>query len=179
MPKVIRLYVHYVDAFNAIIGKIMMYVVFVMMAILLFSAIGRTVFNLSLIWTVESAQFTMAAYYLIGGAYSLIMQGHVRMDLVYSRCSRRTQGGIDAVTDILFLFYLGILVVGGISSVEYALEYNQTSRSSWGPPLAPIKIAMVAGILLMLLEAVSRFFKDVAIALGRDIEEHEEASNER
>lgn len=169
MPKVIRVYVRYVDAFNALIGKIMMYVVFLMMAILLLSAIGRTVFNLSLIWTVETAQFTLAAYYLIGGAYSLLLQGHVRMDLLYSRWSPRTQAAVDAVTDVLFLFYLVVLVIGAVSSIDYALEYGQTSRSAWGPPLAPIKIAMGVGIVLMLLQGISRFFKDLAAALGRDI----------
>ena len=171
MPKVIRLYVRYVDAFNAWVGRITMYVVFVMMAILLLAALGRTIFNLSLIWTVETAQFTMAGYYLVGGAYSLLARGHVRMDLMYSRWSPRTRAVVDSITDLLFLFYLVILAVGAVSSIEYALEYDQTSRSSWGPPLAPIKIIMGIGILLMLLEAVSVFFKDIAKALGRDLEE--------
>lgn len=171
MPKPIRLYVHYVDAFNTLVGKATMYVIFVMMAILLFAAIGRTVFGFSLIWTVETAQFTMAAYYLIGGAYSLILHGHVRMDLVYGQLTRRRKAVTDTITDLLLIFYLVVMIIGAVSSIDYALEYGQTSRSSWGPPLAPIKIIMGIGLLLMLLQVISTFFKDLARAFGRPIDE--------
>ena len=77
-----------------------MYVIFLMMAILLLAAIGRTVFNWSLIWTVETAQFTMTAYYLVGGAYSLILNGHVRMDLLYGSWSRRRQATTDVISSV-------------------------------------------------------------------------------
>ncbi|MFW5969062.1 MAG: TRAP transporter small permease subunit [Halofilum sp. (in: g-proteobacteria)] len=165
------MYVHYVDAFNTVIGRITMYVIFVMMAILLVAAIGRTVFDLSLNWTVETAQFTMTGYYLVGGAYSLILNGHVRMDLLYGSWPRRRQAVTDTITDSLLIFYLVVLLIGAISSIDYALEYNQTSRSSWGPPMAPIKIIMAIGILLMLLQSISTFFKDLGAAINRPIVE--------
>ncbi len=170
MPKPIRLYVHYVDRFNTLVGQATMYGIFLMMAILLFAAIGRTVFGFSLIWTVETAQFTMAAYYLIGGAYSMILHGHVRMDLIYSRFPRRRQATTDAITDLLLIFYLVVMIIGATSSIEYALQYDQTSRSAWGPPLAPIKIIMGIGLVLMLLQVISTFFKDVGRALNRPID---------
>lgn len=170
MPKPIRLYVHYIDAFNTFIGKITMYVIFLMMAILLLAALGRTLFNWSLIWTVETAQFTMAGYYLVGGAYSMLMHSHVRMDLLYGRWSRRRQAVTDVFTDLLLIFYLVVMVIGGQSSLQYALEYDQVSRSAWGPPLAPIKIIMLTGLVLMLLQCISTFFKDLARAIGRPID---------
>lgn len=173
MPLPIRLYVRWVDAFNTFVGKATMYVIFVMMAILLLAAIGRTVFGFSLIWTVETAQFTMAAYYLVGGAYSMILHGHVRMDLLYSRFPRRRQAATDLVTDALLIFYLVVMLIGAHSSIEYALEYGQTSRSAWGPPLAPIKIIMGTGLLLMLLQVISTFFKDLARTIGRPIDEED------
>lgn len=171
MPNPIRLYVHYVDAFNTLVGKATMYVIFLMMAILLFAAIGRTVFGFSLIWTVETAQFTMAAYYLVGGAYSMILHSHVRMDLLYGRFPRRRQALTDVITDALLIFYLVVMIIGAVSSIEYALQYGQTSRSSWGPPLAPIKIIMGIGLVLMLLQVISTFFKDLARAFGRPMDE--------
>lgn len=171
MPKPIRLYVRYVDAFNTLVGKATMYVIFLMMAILLFAAIGRTLFGFSLIWTVETAQFTMAAYYLIGGAYSMILHSHVRMDLIYGCFDRRRQAVTDVITDGLLIFYLVVMIVGATSSIEYALQYGQTSRSSWAPPLAPIKIIMGTGLVLMLLQVISTLFKDLARAFGRPLDE--------
>jgi TRAP-type mannitol/chloroaromatic compound transport system permease small subunit len=85
MPEVVRAYVRYVDAFNRLIGRIMMYFIFVMMGILLLSSTSRTFFSASQIWTVEMAQFVMTGYYLLGGGYSMQLDSHVRMDLLYSR----------------------------------------------------------------------------------------------
>jgi TRAP-type mannitol/chloroaromatic compound transport system permease small subunit len=143
-----------------------MYFIFVMIGILLFSSTSRTFFSVSHIWTVEMAQFVMTAYYLIGGGYSMQLDSHVRMDLLYSRWSPKRQAMADALTSGFLIFFLVVLLVGGISSTEYALTYGQRNYSSWAPPLAPIKIIMTLGIALMLLQVIAVFFKDVARARG-------------
>ncbi|MDI5932177.1 TRAP transporter small permease subunit [Halomonas kalidii] len=170
MPRTIRLYVRWVDAFNRRVGRIIMYLVFVMIGVLLFSSVSRTAFNSPLIWSVEVSQFLMASYYLLGGAYSMQLAAHVRMDLFYSHWSDRTRAVVDALTIVLLFVFLGALLAGGISSTEYALRYGETSYTSWAPPLAPIKIIMTFGIVLMLLQSLSTFFKDVARACGEALE---------
>ncbi len=169
MPSAIRSYVRYVDAINRVIGRLVMYLIFVMMGVLLFSSTSRTFFSVSHIWTVEMAQFMLAAYYLLGGGYSMQLESHVRMDLLYSRWSPRTQAIVNSVTAGFLIFYLVFLLVGGISSTQYALEYGQKNYSSWAPPLAPIKIIMTIGIALMLLQAIAVFFKDLARARGEPL----------
>ncbi|MBW2607427.1 MAG: TRAP transporter small permease subunit [Deltaproteobacteria bacterium] len=167
MPKAIKIYVRYVEAANKAVGKFSMYLVFAMMGILLFESISRTIFNQPHIWVVEIAQFTMAAYYLLGGGYSMILEGHVRMDLLYGRWSARRQAMTDAITAFFLIFYLVFLLYGGISSIEYAVTYGQVNYTPWAPPLAPIKIIMTIGIVLMLLQTIATFFKDLAKA-GRE-----------
>ena len=169
MPKPIRVFVEIVDGLNRVIGRIVMYMVFVMIAVLLYSSVSKT-FHLPAMWTLEMAQFLMVAYFLLGGAYSMQLGAHVRMDLFYSRWSPRTQAMVDAVTILLLIFYLGFLLYGGLSSTWYAIEYKETSYSSWSPPMAPIKIIMTVGVLLMLLQAIATFFKDVAKARGEPLE---------
>ena len=93
MPKAVRTFVRYVDVVNRTIGRFAMYLIFVMMGVLLFSSISRGVFSVSHIWVVEVAQMTMAAYYILGGGYSLQLGSHVRMDLLYGRWSTRTRIG--------------------------------------------------------------------------------------
>ena len=73
------------------------------------------------------------------------------------------------ITAFFMVFYLAIMVYGGWSSSAYSLKYNQTNYSAWAPPMAPIKIIMTVGIALMLLQAISMFFKDVARVTGREI----------
>jgi len=169
MPRPIILFVRYVDAMNKAVGKFAMYLIFVMGGVLLFESISRTIFDKPHIWVVEIAQFTMAAYYLLGGGYSLMLGGHVRMDLLYGRWTKRGQAISDLLTAPLFFFYMVLLLIGAISSIHYAVTYGQTNYTPWAPPLSPIKIIMGIGILLMLLEGLAYFFKDLARARGLDV----------
>jgi len=169
MPKAIKAFVRYIYAVNTRVGRFSMYMIFAMMGILLFESISRTLFNWPHIWVVEIAQFLMAAYYLLGGGYSMILDGHVRMDLLYGPLSAKRQALADVITAPVLIFYLVFLLYGAISSIEYAIAYGQVNYTPWGPPLAPIKIIMGIGILLMLLQAVAVFFKDIAKARGEKI----------
>ncbi len=59
------------------------------------------------------------------------------------------------------IFYLGVLLYGGIESTAYSIEYNQRSPTLWRPLIWPIKAIMCVGIFLMLLQAISELFKDI------------------
>jgi TRAP-type mannitol/chloroaromatic compound transport system permease small subunit len=168
MPEAIKAYVRWVDRLNRAVGLLAMYLVFAMLAILLYSSISKTFFDPSL-WTLEMAQFTMVAYYLLGGGRSMQLDAHVRMDLLYSRWSARTQACVDAITILFLIFFLAMLLHGGISSTRYALQYNEESYSAWAPYMAPIKIVMTVAIALTLLQAIANFFRDVARARGKPL----------
>jgi TRAP-type mannitol/chloroaromatic compound transport system permease small subunit len=169
MPKAVKIFVKAIDATNKVVGKFSMYLVFGMIGILLYEPIARNLFDKSSIWAVEMAQFTMAAYYLLGGGYSLILKGHVRMDLLYGRWSDKKKATVDAFTCLFLIFYLVFLLVGAYSSVEYAVMYGERRNSAWAPYMAPIKIIMGVGVLLMLLQTIATFFKDLAKARGEKI----------
>jgi TRAP-type C4-dicarboxylate transport system permease small subunit len=169
LPKAIKIYVKYVDLINRTLGQIMMYTIFVMMGILIFSTISRTIFDVPYIWVVEMAQFTMAAYYLLGGGYSMQLDAHVRMDVIYEKLTIKRRAFTDSITAFCLVFYLIVLFIGGLSSTEYALEYGQKNYSAWAPPMAPIKIIMTIGIFLMLLQATAIFLKDLATARGKSL----------
>jgi TRAP-type mannitol/chloroaromatic compound transport system permease small subunit len=146
-----------------------MYTIFLLMGMLLLASISRGLLDVSYIWSVEMAQFVLAAYYLLGGGYSMQLDAHVRMDLLYSRWSPRKQALADALTSGFLIFYLVFLLIGGVSGTVYAITYGQKNYSSWAPPLAPIKVIMCMGIALMLLQVIAVFFKDVAKARGEPL----------
>ena len=169
MPKAVKIFVRSVDAVNKVVGTFSMYLVFLMIGILLYEPVARNLFDQSSIWAVEMAQFTMAAYYLLGGGFSMMLKGHVRMDLLYGRWSEKKQAKVDAVTSLFLIFYLVFLLYGAYSSIEYAVMYGQKNRSAWAPYMAPIKIIMGTGVLLMLLQSIATFFKDIARARGEKL----------
>jgi len=147
-----------------------MYMIFVMLGLLLYMSLSRSVFNTPLNWGVEMAQFLMASYYLLGGAYSMQIDAHVRMDILYSRWSPKKRALADVLTAFCLIFYLVVLLVGGYYSTEYAVLHGQKNYSAWAPRLAPIKIIMTFGILLMLLQALSMLFKDIATLRGETLQ---------
>jgi len=166
MPKIIVSYVKYVDYISTKFGRAAMYLIFVMIGTLLLGAITRNILDMPLSWTVELAQFTMTAYYILGGPYSIQMDDHVRMDLIYDRYSDKTKARIDVFTSIFLLTYLVVLLIGAVSSTSYAIEYGQRKFSEWNPSMIPIKVIMTFGIFLMILQTISTFFKDIAKAKG-------------
>jgi TRAP-type mannitol/chloroaromatic compound transport system permease small subunit len=163
LAELVRIYIRYVERVNRLVGLFAMYLVFAMIGVLLYSSVMKTV-SIPPLWTLEMAQFLMVAYFMLGGGYSLIHDSHVRMDLWYSRWSPRRRAIVDAFTVFFLIFYLGMLLYGGLSSTAYAIRYGETSYSSWAPYMAPIKIVMVVGIALMLLQAIAEFLKSVMAA---------------
>ena len=159
-------YVRIISRINKGIGILAMYLVLAMMGILLYSSFSRGIGS-SPLWVIEMAQFVMAAYYTLGGGYSLQMDAHVRMDVFYGRWSPRTQAITDAFTVLCLIVYLVLLVYGGVSSSIYALETGQKNYSAWGPYMAPIKLIMTFGMLMMLLQVLASLFQNVAEAIGR------------
>ncbi|WP_299937450.1 TRAP transporter small permease subunit [uncultured Pelagimonas sp.] len=167
--SVLHRFIRVVDRINYRVGRVTMYGIFVMMAILLWSSISKTFFNPSL-WTLEMAQFAMVAYYMLGGPYSIQMGSNVRMDLLYGGWSTRRKAAVDIVTVMFLIFYLGVLLWGGIDSTMYSFQYGgERSPTAWRPYLWPIKVIMCTGIVLMLLQALSELAKDILRLRGEEI----------
>lgn len=168
MPNWIRTYVRVVEAVNYRVGRMAMYILFVMMGILLWSTISKA-FTLPSLWTLEMAQFAMVAYYMLGGPYSLQLGSNVRMDLLYGGWSDRKKAWVDAFSIFALIFYLGVLLYGAVESTAYSLQYSERSPTAWRPYIAPIKIVMVIGIFMMLLQAFAFFFRDIAKIRGEEL----------
>lgn len=173
MKNAVKAYVHAIDSTSRATGKLVMFMVFGMMGILLYESISRTIFNKPHIWAVEFSQFVMAAYYTLGGAYSYLIEGQVRMDIFYHKWSPKRKATMDVITFSILAFYLVILLHGAYKGITYAIEYKQVSYSAWSPVLYPIKIIMTIGIVMMMLQAIAEFFKDLARARGEDIPKEE------
>jgi TRAP-type mannitol/chloroaromatic compound transport system permease small subunit len=170
VPKFLVTYVRWIDFASVKFGRLAMYSIFLMIAVLLLGAVTRNIINIPLSWTVEMAQFILAGYYIVGGAYSMKLNDHVRMDLLYDYFSDRNKAKIDSFTNFFLVFYLVCLLVGSISSTVYAIETGQRKFSMWNPSMIPIKLIMVGGIVLMLLQSISTWIKDIARWRGLEME---------
>ncbi|MEI4260644.1 TRAP transporter small permease subunit [Roseovarius sp. D0-M9] len=198
MPSIIRGYVRGIDAMNRFIGRITMYLIFALIGVLMWSSISKTFFDPSL-WTLETAQFVMVAYYVLGGPYAIQMGSNVRMDLFYGDWSVKRKAWMDAFTVLFLMFYLGVLLYGAIGSAAYSLGhftgepfsffwglfttfitegaaaakeqmgYMERSPTSWRPYVWPVKAIMILGVTLMLLQVLAEFFRDIGRIRGVEL----------
>ena len=169
MPQVIRAYVRLIDKISDLVGYFAASLIFVMVATLLFDAVTRNVLNIPIHWAIEFTQFTLAAYYFMGGPITLKNNSHVRMDLWYANLSDRGKAKLDLFTVFCLIFYLSVMLVGSISSLNYAIETGERRFSMWNPSVIPIKALLTVCLVLMLMQAVSLVFKHIATLRGERI----------
>lgn len=198
MPRALISFVRAIEAMNRVIGRMAMYLIFVLIGVLMWSSISKVAFLPSL-WTLETAQFVMVAYYILGGPYSIQLGSNVRMDLFYGNWSYRTKAWVDAFTVLFLMFYLGVLMYGALGSLAYAmgyfgmqpleyfadffgalftggfeaagekLGYLERSSTAWRPFLWPVKLVLAFGIFLMLLQTLAELIKDIGRIRGVDL----------
>lgn len=162
-------YVRIVDSVSDYVGYLAASLIFLMGGTLLFDAVTRNLIKMPVHWAVELTQFTLAAYYFMGGPITLKNGVHVRMDLWYSTLSERGRAKVDLATIGCLIFYLGVLLAGSISSLQYAIATNEKRFSIWNPSVIPIKSLMVVCLILMLMQCISLIIKHVAVLRGEKL----------
>jgi TRAP-type mannitol/chloroaromatic compound transport system permease small subunit len=167
MPKALVAYVRYIESMNNWLGKAVGGLVFALIGILLFETISRYVFNDPTVWSLELGAFIWGFYFLIGGGWVLLREGHVRMDALSHRWPPRRRAIFDLATFALMAVYLVTFIIGGIDGVLYSLGVGEVSFSKWNPPLAPIKIIVVIGAVLLLLQGIAFLIRDFSILRGK------------
>lgn len=198
MPRIVLAFIRGVDAMNRLIGRFAMYLIFALVGVLLWSSFSKA-FLLPSLWTLETAQFVMMAYFVLGGAYSIQLGSNVRMDLLYGEWSVRQKAWVDCFTVLFLLFYLGVLLYGAVGSAAYSLGYFGTepfgffrdllvsfvtggfdaaseklgflerSSTAWRPYMWPVKMVLILGVFLMILQSLAELFRDIARLRGVEI----------
>ena len=162
-------YVRGVESLTRGLGIAAMYLLLAILGVLLFPVFARGG-EISTIWALETAQFAVGAYYILGAGWSLQQGAHVRMDFLYANWKPRTKAVVDSVTSFFVLFYLAVMLLGGWDSCAYAVVARQVNHTVWAPYMAPIKIAMEIGVFFMFLQMTAEFARSLAAAVGRPIE---------
>lgn len=131
------------------------------------NAVSRYLFNLSSNAWLEIQWQMFAGIFLLGGAYVLQVNEHVRVDLFYGSASHRRKLWIDALGIPLFLFP-SVLVIGWYSWSFFLASYRigETSSNAGGLPVWPVKFLLPFGLALLFLQGVSELIKRISGLLG-------------
>lgn len=160
-----------ITALNRWIGRTVAWLILPMFVMLLADVVMRYFVGRPAIWTSELTQLVFGVYAVIAGGYLMAERGHVNVDILYGRLSRKRKAGVDVATSALFFMFLIVLVWQGTSLAYDSVIRLETSNSIWNPPIWPIKLVVpIAGILL-LLQGCVRLAADIRILRGLPVDE--------
>jgi TRAP-type mannitol/chloroaromatic compound transport system permease small subunit len=156
-----------IDGLNDRIGKLVSWLVLAAVLVSAGNAVVRKVFDTSSNAFLEGQWYMFATLFLLSGAYTLLKQEHVRIDVIYLRFSRRTQVGIDIFGTVMFLLPMSLLML--YLCWPYfinAFTSGETSANAGGLIQWPVKMMMPAGFALLTLQGVSEIIKRIAWLKG-------------
>jgi TRAP-type mannitol/chloroaromatic compound transport system permease small subunit len=109
-------------------------------------------------------------YMMGGGIYSLLTNGHVRMDVMYSKFSRRGKAIMDCLTYPLLITFLSILFWKAFGYAEKSIAIREHSSTAWAPPIYLWKTSVPIIIGLFMLQSLANFIRDIYLAvLGKEL----------
>ena len=156
-----------IDRFTSWVGR---WVAWLVLAAVLISAINaavRKLFNTSSNAYLEIQWYLFAAVFLLAAGYTLMRQEHVRIDVISSRFSKRTQIWIDIVGLTLFVLPLVVTVIRlSLPLVIRAYEMNEYSQNAGGLIRWPVFAILPLGFFLLGIQAVSELIKRIAFLRG-------------
>ena len=161
-----------IDRLNDRIGSAIQWLALVMVVIGAFNAIARymdqyTGMSLSSNAYLDLQWYFFSLIFLMGSAYGLNHDYHVRVDVMYARLSRRARAWIDLTGSVLFLVPFAVLMFWiSWGWVVRSWTILETSADPGGLPRYPIKTVVLVSFLLLLLQALSQIVKNAAILGG-------------
>jgi len=156
-----------VDWLNSQIGKHLIWLILASTVISAVNAAVRKAFNVSSNAYLEVQWYLFAASFLLASAYTLLNGEHVKIDVIYSRWSKRVQIWIDLLGFTFFLLpFCAAVLWFSIPFFLQGYRSNEVSPSAGGLILWPVYAMMPLGFFLLLLQGVSELIKRIAFLQG-------------
>jgi len=159
-----------IDKVNDRVAILLSYFLFFFFVLLLVEVVLRYFFNSPTVWANELAQMLFGAYAILAGGYILRIGGHVNVDILYSRLSRKSRAALDIVTSLLFFLFCGMLLIYGGSLAWDSLSRFEHSQSAWNPPLYPAKLMIPLASFLLMLQGLAKLIRDILILSNIDVD---------
>ncbi len=154
---------HFVDRLNYWIGRVVSFLVIIMMVTIMYEVIARYFFNSPTMWVTELNIYILCAYILLAGGSALAKNEHVRVDLFWSTLSERRKALADVVTSILLFSFCAALVWKGWEMAWRSLINGSTSAEAMAWPLFPSQVMVPLGGLLLGLQGLAKLWRDILI----------------
>lgn len=158
-----------IDRLSYFTGEFVSYWSVIAVFVYYYEVVARYVFNSPTIWAHEAMYLMFGMQYLISGAYAMLTENHVRVDVFYAPMSPRRKAIADLLTSVFFFIFAGVLLVTSWIFAMDATRVSEVSFTDWRIAYWPMKWAMVVGGILLLLQGISKFAQDIrALVAARE-----------
>ena len=173
--KLLYGYIRFVDWLNEKVGYAVSWLTTLMVLVVCYDVLTRYLLKKSSIAVQELEWHLFALIFLLGAAYTLKHNRHVRVDVLYSNFSVRTKALIDFLGSLIFLIPFSVLVIWSSRTfVANSFMFQETSPDPGGLPARYIlKAAIPAGFLLLLLQGIALAMSSFLTMLGRELATNE------
>ena len=171
-----------IDAITERVGRIVYWLVLVVVLISAANATVRKAFDYSSNAYLEVQWYLFSVIFLFGAGYTLLRNEHVRIDIIQGRLSPRAQNWIDVFGIVLFLMPMSIIIMW-LSWPLFldSLARHEVSTNAGGLVIWPARLMVPIGFALLIVQAVSELIKRIAYLQGRipnPLEKRQEKSAE-
>ncbi len=160
----------WIDALNTWVGRFVAWATAVVVVVVFVDVVMRYAFNTSFVFTQELEWHLFAFIFLMGAGYTLLHDGHVRVDIFYQRLSPKSQAWINLVGVLFFLIPGCVMIIATSMTFVYnAWSVMEGSPDPGGIPYRfLVKACIPVGFVLVLLQGLSMGIKSLLTILGRD-----------
>ena len=156
-----------IDAFNQRLGKWVSWLILAMVLISATNATVRKVFDTSSNAWLELQWVLFSVVFLLCSPWTLLVNEHIRIDIVNNMLPKQVRNTIDLVGHALFLLPLSLLMaVTGLPFFTRSYQINEQSMNAGGLPQWPAKSLVFIGFSLLFLQGISELIKRIAIMRG-------------
>lgn len=156
------------DRVIAAIGKVASWLWVILTGVIIWAVVGRYAFDHGSV-TLEEVQWHLAGIgWMLGLAYTLVVDDHVRVDVLHERMSLRRQGWVELLGLVFLLLpFLGLAIYEMIPYAFSSWQQGETSQAPAGLPYRWVLKGVVAlSFVLLALAALSRLLKVTALLFG-------------
>jgi TRAP-type mannitol/chloroaromatic compound transport system permease small subunit len=158
-----------IDATNTGIAKGVSILSLVVAFIISYEIIMREAFVKPTLWVAEGTVFGCGLLYMLGGAWTLMQDGHVRVDMLYHGLSRRRKALVDCLTYFAFLLYIAAMIWACWHYMAESVRLREHTMSPWDPPIWPLKVAFFVSMIMLLLQQTAKFVRDLYFLLKGEV----------
>jgi len=167
MEKIMQWYIRIVDNMNEWIGKIFCWLMLPLMFVTAFEVFMRYVVKRPTIWAWDVNIQVFAAITFLGGGYALLEKAHVTVDVFTINMGARKLAILNLITSLFFFFGIGVLMIGGWEMFKMSWKVKEAMPTIWAPPYYWMKLLVPLGALLLLLQGISEFIKNLYILFAK------------